>query len=349
MLADGTDPREHKREAKRKAQAKGAAAKPFKTMLVEELTRRNLAGGIKGDRARHLISSAQRHAKSLYTMDCGDIMTEHVMAVIEPIWTTQSSTAVELLRLIAKVLSFWASSHHVIPYHNPARWEDHMQNILGKHEHTTTNRAALPYAEVPALMTALREVDAIHARAMEFLIMTGTREKETREAVWGEIDLEGAMWTIPAVRLGKTKQPFRVPLSRQAVALLRALPSYQGGEYEADDAVFPSDSMYHQALFFARDQFSRLLVALDYTPDRVTPHGMRSSFGSWLAETHQEVPVEVQDMCLDHAKRPKKVRGSYVRIDYYETRVGLMQSWSDFIGGTKVTSLGEARRKRRAA
>ena len=63
----------------------------------------------------------------------------------------------------------------------------------------------------------------ISARCLEFTILTAARTQEAIGATWSEIDLDSATWTIPAARM-KTKRDHRVPLCKQAVALLKAQP-----------------------------------------------------------------------------------------------------------------------------
>jgi integrase len=63
------------------------------------------------------------------------------------------------------------------------------------------------------------------ARALEFTILTAARSGEVRGARWDEIDLEKALWVIPATRM-KAKREHRVALSSAAVALLKAMPRF---------------------------------------------------------------------------------------------------------------------------
>jgi integrase len=91
------------------------------------------------------------------------------------------------------------------------------------------HHAALPWQDVPAFMADLRTRDALAARALEFTILCTTRTAETLGAEWSEI--RDDLWVIPASRM-KTAREFRIPLSRQAAAILADLP--QLGEH-----VFP--------------------------------------------------------------------------------------------------------------
>ena len=93
------------------------------------------------------------------------------------------------------------------------------------------NYAAMPFAELPAFMARLRERESVSARALELLILTAARTGEVRGATWEEVDLDKGLWTIPAERM-KAGKEHTVPLSKPAVALLKALP-------RIGDCVFP--------------------------------------------------------------------------------------------------------------
>src|SRR5207244_9263249 len=84
------------------------------------------------------------------------------------------------------------------------------------------HHAALPYRDIAAFMTELREQEGIAARALEFLILTAARTGEVIGARWNEIDLDEKIWTVPAVRMKAVKQ-HRVPLSASAAAIVEEL------------------------------------------------------------------------------------------------------------------------------
>jgi integrase len=89
----------------------------------------------------------------------------------------------------------------------------------------------MSYKMVPVFRAELRKQDKIAARALELLILTGTRTGEVRFARWDEFDLENRLWVIPGERM-KANKPHTVPLSDQAVTLLQAMPC-------ASDYLFP--------------------------------------------------------------------------------------------------------------
>jgi integrase len=78
---------------------------------------------------------------------------------------------------------------------------------------------ALPYADMPGFMVALRVADGMAAKALRFTILTAARTGEALGATWAEIDLESRLWTVPAERM-KAGKEHRVPLSEPVLALL---------------------------------------------------------------------------------------------------------------------------------
>jgi len=116
------------------------------------------------------------------------IDTPLVLRVLKPIWSTIPESASRVRGRIENVLG-WARIHHYRSGDNPAQWNGHLEHALpavvkGPHH------AALPYAEVPAFMAKLRQQASAPAKCLEFLILTGTRLDEAREATWDEIDLD---------------------------------------------------------------------------------------------------------------------------------------------------------------
>jgi integrase len=95
------------------------------------------------------------------------------------------------------------------------------------------HHAALPWREIGAFVQRLRQTSGISARCSEFLILTASRSGEVRGASWNEIDLDHEVWTIPAGRM-KASREHRVPLSEEALAVLRELAQLGTGGF-----VFP--------------------------------------------------------------------------------------------------------------
>ncbi|MCX8997668.1 integrase arm-type DNA-binding domain-containing protein [Rhizobiaceae bacterium BDR2-2] len=153
-----------------------------------------------------------------------DIDTPHVLEVLEPIWKVKTETASRVRGRLEAVLD-WATVRKYRSGTNPARWKGYLDTMLPEPTKVAKNgnHAALPFAEVGKFMKRLRKMEGNGARALEFTILTAARSGEVRGATWDEIDLEAKEWTIPAERMKMGKE-HRVPLTGEAVTLLKALP-----------------------------------------------------------------------------------------------------------------------------
>ena len=171
------------------------------------------------------------------------------------------------------------------------------------------HHAAMPYAELPAFLVALRARPATAARALEFAILTAARTGEVIER-WQEMDLEARIWTVPAERM-KAGREHRVPLSDSSAAILKAI-------YQTGDFVFPLSNM---ALLM-------LLRRMGHT--ELTAHGFRSTFRDWASETTNH-PRDVVEMALAHAIADK-TEAAYRRGDLFEKRRRLMVEWEAYCG-----------------
>src|SRR5262249_47905132 len=144
------------------------------------------------------------------------IDTPLVLRALKPIWSTIPESASRIRGRIKNVLG-WATVHHYRSGDNPARWNGLLERALPavvKGDH----HAALPYSEVPAFMTELRQQTSVPAKCLEFVVLTAARLGEAQKATWDEIDLDNRMWIIPGARMKGGKE-HRVPLNLAAIAV----------------------------------------------------------------------------------------------------------------------------------
>ncbi len=191
--------------------------------------------------------------------------------------------------------------------------------------------------ETPAFLQALERVQAEHATkiAAKLLWLTVVRTVELRGAEWQEFDLDEALWTIPAERM-KMREKHIVPLSAQAVELLRALHPLTGrGRYVFPGRKDREQPLTHEAI---RDVFNRAGYA-----GRFTPHGVRSTFSTYFNEAN--VASELIELTLAH-KDKDKIRGAYNHAKKLDQRRQLLQQWADLSdawrSGAKVLPLRAA-------
>ena len=247
-----------------------------------------------------------------------DIELRHVLAVLEPIWTTTTETASRLRGRIESVLS-WATVHKQRSGDNPARWRGNLDQVLASPRKVTKRKhyAALPWKDMREFMARLRTQEGMGAAALQFAILTAARSGEVRGATWAEIDLEAALWSIPGDRM-KAGREHRVPLSEAAVTLLQAQTRREG-------LVFPSS----KGTPLSDMTLSAVLRRMDVDK---TVHGFRSTFRDWMAES-TTYPNAMGEMALAHIVS-NEVEAAYRRGDMFERRRALMADWAKFVATT---------------
>ena len=317
LLTDGVDPLEAKRA--KEAAAKAAAAK--RLTFEEAATKYAAQHDRRWNNASHrnqFLSSLRTYAFDVIGgLDVSVIDTTLVLKCIEPIWTTKTTTADRVRNRIEGILD-WATVRGHRKGDNPARWKGHLDQVLPARGDIAKikHHPAMTYRELPQFMSDLRKVDTIPARALEFTILVAARTGETIGAKWSEIDLDEAIWTVPATRM-KAKREHRVPLSPEVIDLLRDLPHEDGNPF-----VFVGAK---RGAGMSDIPMSRVL---GHMRSSVTVHGFRSSFRDWSAE-QTAYPREIAELALSHAVG-NAVERAYRRSDLFEKRRKLMQDWSRF-------------------
>ncbi len=178
-------------------------------------------------------------------------------------------------------------------------------------------------------MERLASAEGVGSMAVRFAILTATRSGEVRGARWSEIDLDAAVWTIPGERM-KTKEEYRIPLSAEALAVLRQARGLD------DDLVFPGRRR-------GRPLWDMPLTAvLRRLNVPVTLHGFRSTFRDWASE-RTNVPREIAEMCLAHTVGGA-VERAYARSDLFDKRRDLMERWARFCCPASADVIEIARR-----
>jgi integrase len=161
----------------------------------------------------------------------------------------------------------------------------------------------------------------VTALALKLAPLVFVRPGELRAAEWPEFDLANAEWRIPAARM-KMGQPHIVPLSRQALAILRELqPLARGGRY-----LFPSLRTRDRPM--SNNTINAALRRLGYSSEEQTGHGFRSMASTLLNE--QGFPPDVIELQLAHSER-NKVRAAYNKAQRLTERRKMMQAWADYL------------------
>ncbi len=188
-----------------------------------------------------------------------------------------------------------------------------------------THFAAFDIKELLGFLHALEHNDArIYQQtrhAVRLLMLTFTRTSELINATWDEFNLDQGIWEIPAERM-KMRKPHIVPLSKQAIEVLKAQKELAGKwKWVFPNQIRPITPMSNNTVLFA-------IGRLGYK-GKMTGHGFRALAMSAIKE-NLGYRHEVVDRQLAHAHR-NNVDAAYDRAQFLEERKKMMQEWSDYI------------------
>lgn len=246
-----------------------------------------------------------------------DVTLADVKAVLIPIWTTKTETAVRLRGRIEQVQDY-AAVHEDADRLNPARWKGNLDKVFPQPK--KVSRVAhhpAPYIEVPDIMSHLRGKDTASAYNLKFTIPTASRSGESRGALWSEIDIDNKVWTIPASRM-KAQREHKVPLADEATEILAIMKQWN---IKNTDIVFIGG----RDTCISDVAVNKTLHAIN--PD-VSVHGFRSSFQVWGAEI-TSTPSAVLELALAHVNQ-NEVEATYQRSDLFDRRRKLMTKWGSY-------------------
>ena len=267
-------------------------------------------------------SKTAAQAKSLFEAyvprELGDrpiaeVAPANLIACLQSVWFSSPSTASKLLQHLGGAFRH-SLANDLIDVDPLVK----AKLGLGKLKQRVQNFRALSHAEVGAALATVKSSDAYPSAklCLTFLTLTATRSGEARLAEWSEIDLDTRTWTIPAERM-KAGRQHRVPLSQQALDVLQEARSLGDGSR----LIFPSVG----GRPLGGGRISGLLRERGIDG---TPHGMRSSFRNWCAETG--VAREVAESALAHVVQ-NATEAAYLRSDLLERRSAVMQAWADHL------------------
>jgi integrase len=189
--------------------------------------------------------------------------------------------------------------------------------------HKSKHQAAVTAEELPELLRAIDGYgelgDKLTGYALRLLALTFVRTGELIGAQWQEFDLDAAVWIIPAERM-KMKTEHVVPLSRQAVEILRELQAIGGGSRYVFPGRNPDKPISNNTMLFA-------LYRLGYK-GKMTGHGFRAVASTILNEAGFR--PDVIERQLAHCER-NDIRGAYNRAEYLPERRKMMQQWADML------------------
>lgn len=270
---------------------------------------------LKGDgKAGRWFSPLELHVlPRLGKMPVSEINQRDIRDTLAPIWHEKAETARKALNRLSICLQHAAALGLDVDLQATTK----ARALLGKPRHVATNIPAMPWQDVPEFYQSL-DGDSVTELAMRMLILTAVRSAPLRHMHEDEID--GDIWTIPPERMKArvgAASDFRVPLSTEALNVLS-----EARKFARDGFLFPGvragviSDMTMSSFMKRRGLIYR-------------PHGFRSSFRDWTAET-TNAPREVAETCLGHVTGGS-VERAYRRTDFLEQRRALMERWGGFV------------------
>lgn len=318
QVREGADPIEERRVE--------SETVPSFTSCAAQYIRAHRRGWRNAKHARQWISTLKTYVRPVIGAKPVDALeTEDILKVLTPIWTTRTETAKRVQSRMENILDFAAARKYRDPL-SPARWQGHLDKLLPPPSKVRTikHRPAMPYTDVPAFMAELGKNGSISAQALMFMILTAARTSEVLLARWDEFAFDDAIWSIPAARM-KGRREHRVPLSCEALDILRALPRTDRNSF-----IFPG-ARYGKPL--SNMAMLQVMRGMGYgiNGDRgpYVPYSFRSSFRDWTGEV-SNIPRDVAEMALAHAIE-NKVEAAYRRGDLFGKRVKMMDAWANYL------------------
>ena len=285
----------------------------------EKVARHWLATKQKGLNQKYVTQNLARMEQRVFSMigdlPIAEITIPDVVRVVESISERGTiETAKRMKQLIGQIFRY--AAQRGLCQHNPAA---DLRDIIPRAEEK--HHACIHPSELPALLQAIeaREPD-LTKTAMQLLALTFVRTGELIGAKWDEIDWAKEEWNIPKERM-KMKRPHMVPLSRQALAILKSLQSITG------DKSFIFFSAASKSKHISNGAVLMALRRMGYQ-GRMTGHGFRTLASTILNE--KGYPPDVIERQLAHEDNDK-IRSAYNRAEYLLERKKMMQDYADLL------------------
>jgi integrase len=316
LIAAGADPSREKQQAK--LRAKVNSANTFGEIAQEFIDKRRREGlsSSTADKSEYYIS---RMGPAIARMPISEINVPDLLAVLRKIEAKGNfETARRVLQLSGRVFRYAVATARIA--------SDPSRDLRG----ALTAPRAKHYGAIIEPKRAgdlLRAIDGydgqIYTRiAMQLSAHVFVRPGELRHAEWSDIDLDGALWSIPAAKM-KMRRPHHVPLSRQSIELLRSLHEITG----PTGYVFPSIRSRTRPM--SENTINAGLRRLGFSGDEMTAHGFRAMASTLLNESGKWSPDAIE-RALAHGDTDK-VRAAYHRGAHWKERVEMAQWWSDYL------------------
>ena len=320
LLAQNIDPSEAKKEEKRLANLQ--AANTFEAITREWLEKQNHLADVTQNKSKWLLDFAiTGFGKKAIT----DITAPDVLAVCQLLEKQEKRETARRIKVKCGQVFRYAIQNGLATYNPTQDLKGALQPVITKHQAAITDPV-----EVGELLRAIAGYKGqfVTLCALKLAPMVFVRPSELRQARWEDIDLETKEWRY---HVNKTNTAHIVPLSRQAVTILKELHALTG----RSPYVFPSIRTNSRPM--SENTINPALRRLGYTSEQMCGHGFRAMARTLLEEV-LGYPYDVIEQQLAHTVRDPNGR-AYNRTKHLEQRHKMMQHWSDYLDGLQADNV----------
>ena len=325
LLANGIDPGAMKKTLK--STGKELAANTFEVIARQWHLKFSAAGKWSPTHAADIMHRLEKDIfPPLGSRPISEIKPKELLNVLERIASRGALDSAHRLRHHCGMIFRYAIVHEYAERDIAADLRGALPPVKGGHHAAATTPKDLA--------PILRSIDDFNGSfivksALQLLPLVFCRPGELRAAEWSEINFDDFIWEIPAERM-KMKQPHIVPLSRQAIAILKELQPLTGyGRYLFPCHRSPLRCMSNNAL-------NAGLRRLGFTKEEATAHGFRASARTILDEVLKVRPDFIEHQ-LSHSVRDA-LGTAYNRTSHLDERKKMMQTWADYLDNLKTVA-----------
>ena len=358
LYESGTSPQEVR--AKKKEEKAAEEREAEKRAESERMTFSHCAKGFislyahtvsKSANKARLVALAKHLAPVLGDKPIDAIMVQDVAAALEPIWVSKPNAAQKAYTLAHQVFNYAIAKELTELKSNPADLNGPLGVLLKPLARPPKeNYPSLPFADIQAFIRDLLATPSASAYALFFAILTASRNSEVRLAEWKEFDLDNGVWTIPEEHQKTKDKAFErnrtKVLSAQAIDFLKHLPRIGPLVFIKRQDVGLNEPLSDMAMTGVIKALHEKKIQKDglgwIDPNsikretgekrRVTPHGFRATFRSWVeSEEWKNYPKaqEAAERMLLHEKKDN-LNGAYRRYGYDPEQKEVAQAWADY-------------------
>jgi len=317
LIKDGIDPSEEKKAAKKLADLQSATT--FEAIAREWLDKQTHLAEVTQNKSKWLLDFAiAGFGKKAIT----DVTAPDVLAVCQLLEKQEKRETARRIKVKCGQVFRYAIQTGRATYDPTQALKGALQPVV-----TTHHAAITDPVEVAELLRAIAGYKGqfVTLCALKLSPLVFVRPNELRHALWVEIDLNAAEWRY---RVSKTNTDHIVPLSTQAVGILKELHSLTGhGKY-----VFPSIRTNSRPM--SENTINPALRRLGYSSEQMCGHGFRAMARTLLEEV-LGYPYDIIEQQLAHTVRDPNGR-AYNRTKHLEARHKMMQHWSDYLDSLQV-------------